>query len=106
MDNNNIVQRRHPSQWIFLRHLKDEQRLVESTTAAAERGEPRPRPKKKWRDLEDRIVRLKREYSLMTACVTSMNIGMRCSILYTTLSSEDSQIPFFPSIERHISAAM
>ena len=60
---NQKLERRRPSLWVFIRMLKDEQRLVGVTTRAAERGEARPPQRKKWRDMEESIGRLKREYS-------------------------------------------
>jgi len=49
--------------WYFLRKLKDEQRLLNVSSAAARRGEA-PLPKRrKWRELERRIERLKAEYN-------------------------------------------
>ena len=60
---NSALQRRHPSLWVFLRRLKDEQRMGELTTAAADLGEARAPPKRKWRRLEERIARLKLQYN-------------------------------------------
>ncbi|XP_041355006.1 uncharacterized protein LOC121372634 [Gigantopelta aegis] len=60
---NSAVGRRHPSLWMFIRKLKDEQQLLEVSAAAARRGNPPNRRRKKWRTLEDRIIRLKQSYN-------------------------------------------
>ena len=52
---NSRVDRRHPSIWVFIRCLKDEQRVVETTCAIAERGSPAPPQRRKWRVLEERF---------------------------------------------------
>ncbi|KAL5020075.1 hypothetical protein ScPMuIL_002967 [Solemya velum] len=60
---NSSVERTHPSLWVFIRKLKDEQRETEISAAAALRGDP-PRPRRrKYRDMEHRILRLKEEYA-------------------------------------------
>ena len=43
-------------------HSKDEQRLLETVTGMAERGERPPAVRRKWRTLDERIKRLKRQY--------------------------------------------
>ena len=58
-----MVGRVHPPLWIFIRKMKDEQRLVESSAMAARRGDaPRPR-RRKWVEMERRIQRLKAQYN-------------------------------------------
>ncbi|KAK7884709.1 hypothetical protein WMY93_027832 [Mugilogobius chulae] len=59
---NALMQRRHPSLWVFIRRLKDEQRRTEGQCVMAERGDPAPRQRRKWRHLEARLQRLRREY--------------------------------------------
>ena len=54
---------------IFIRKLKDEEIHVRSRVRAAERGEPAPRRKRRYRLLEDRIQRLRREYGAGARCV-------------------------------------
>jgi len=58
------VGRIHPSLWLFIRKLKDEQHLVELTLAAGVRGDPAPTKRRKWRLLETRIQRLNAEYNI------------------------------------------
>lgn len=53
---------RHSSLWTFIRHQKDSQANVEVQADAADRGDPPPPRKRKWRQLEARIQRLKRQY--------------------------------------------
>lgn len=59
---NNSVSVRHPSLWTFVRCLKDQQGSLEVTVDAANRGDPAPRRKRKWRDLEARLLTLKEQY--------------------------------------------
>ncbi|KAL8586982.1 hypothetical protein ACOMHN_062393 [Nucella lapillus] len=59
---NQTVGVRHPSLWTFLRHQKDSQAKLELRANAADRGDPRPPRKRKWRQLESRIRLLKRQY--------------------------------------------
>jgi hypothetical protein len=60
---NSCFDRRHPSLWLFIRKLKDEQKLTELSVQAACNGvAPAPR-KKKWRDFETRLQRLKDQYA-------------------------------------------
>ena len=59
---NNTVAVRHPSLWTFIRHLKDQQSFLENSVEAVDRGDPVPKRRKKWRDLQDRMVTLKTEY--------------------------------------------
>ncbi|KAL8569110.1 hypothetical protein ACOMHN_055026 [Nucella lapillus] len=56
---------RRPNIWVFLRVLKDQQALSEnrSTFEAVRRGELPPRRRKKWRNLEERLKELKRQYN-------------------------------------------
>ena len=60
---NAAVGRHHPSLWHFLRKLKDQQKKTELQIAAVIRGDPRPAKRRKWRNLEKRITRLKEEYN-------------------------------------------
>ncbi|KAK5870506.1 hypothetical protein PBY51_003448 [Eleginops maclovinus] len=53
---------RHPSLWFFIRRLKDEQRLVEAQCGIAERGDPAPTQRRKWRRMEERLQWLWRQY--------------------------------------------
>ena len=59
---NQAIGVRHPSLWTFLRHQKDFQATLEVQLDASDRGDRPPARKRKWRKLEERIVRLKREY--------------------------------------------
>jgi hypothetical protein len=60
---NSSFERRHPSLWLFIRKLKDEQKLAEISIQAVHNGvAPAPR-KKKWRDFETRLQRLKDQYA-------------------------------------------
>ena len=59
---NGIVRARHPSLWTFLRHLKDLQQDTENQLTAAERGAAPPRRRLKWRNLEERLQRLRDQY--------------------------------------------
>ncbi|KAL8613095.1 hypothetical protein ACOMHN_035036 [Nucella lapillus] len=54
---------RRPNIWVFLRVLKDQQALSENTFEAVRRGELPPRRRKKWRNLEERLQELKRQYN-------------------------------------------
>ncbi|KAJ8360335.1 hypothetical protein SKAU_G00168600 [Synaphobranchus kaupii] len=60
---NDAVQVRHPSLWLFIRRLKDRQTLTEERTTMAERGEAPPPRRRKWRDLETQLLRLKGQYN-------------------------------------------
>jgi DNA-binding ferritin-like protein (Dps family) len=42
--------------------LKDEQGNTESSVEAAKRGDAPPARKRKWRNMERRLIRLKQEY--------------------------------------------
>ena len=55
------MDRRHPSIWVFIRRLKDEQRLVETQCGMSERGERAPQQRRKWRRQEERLRRLRRQ---------------------------------------------
>jgi hypothetical protein len=54
---------RHPSIWKVLRCLKDEQANSEVSVDVVNHGEATPRRRRKWRNLETRIQRLKEEYT-------------------------------------------
>ena len=56
---NNIVAVRHPSLWVFLRKLKDEQAIHEIKVRGMLNGARPPRRRLKWQQLENRIVHLK-----------------------------------------------
>jgi DNA-binding ferritin-like protein (Dps family) len=43
--------------------MKDEQRLLEISAAAARRGDAPHARRRKWREMETRLMRLKREYN-------------------------------------------
>ena len=81
---NQSVAVRHPSLWTFLRHQKDLQAKVEVQTEAADRGDRPPTQRRKWRQLEARIQRLKRQYETgdralmdywraVSKCITDFN---------------------------------
>ncbi|KAL8614348.1 hypothetical protein ACOMHN_007686 [Nucella lapillus] len=55
------VQVRHPSLWTYIWHLKDQQARAEQQMTAAANGEAPPSRRRKWRQLEQRIVRLKNQ---------------------------------------------
>lgn len=56
------VQVRHPSLWTYIWHLKNQQARAEQQMTAAANGEAPPTRRRKWRQLEQRIVRLKNQY--------------------------------------------
>ncbi len=60
---NDAVVVKHPSLWTFIRHLKDRQAIVEGSLDAARRGDEPPPRRRKWRNLERRLIRLKRQYN-------------------------------------------
>jgi hypothetical protein len=60
---NNSFNRRHPSIWLFLRKLKDEQTVTEIAVAAARNGYAPPVRKRKWRNFEARLQALKDQYN-------------------------------------------
>jgi len=59
---NRQVQVRHPNLWIFLRQLKDEERQSRRTLRAADRGDLPAAPKRRYRELQERIERVTRDY--------------------------------------------
>jgi hypothetical protein len=61
---NSSVDRRHPSLWIFIRKMKDEQTNIEVSAAAAQNGNlpPPPPQKRKYRQMEKNIKRRRRQY--------------------------------------------
>ena len=59
---NNTVSVRHPSLWTFIRCLKDQKSSLETSIDAVNRGDAAPKRKRKWRNLEARLLRLKEEY--------------------------------------------
>ncbi|KAL8614876.1 hypothetical protein ACOMHN_042834 [Nucella lapillus] len=56
------VQVRHPSLLTYIWHLKDQQARAEQQMTAAANGEAPPSRRRKWRQLEQRIVRLKNQF--------------------------------------------
>jgi hypothetical protein len=58
---NQSVVVRHPSIWKFIRCPKDEQANSEMSVDAVNRGDVPPSMRRKWRNFEARIQRLKRE---------------------------------------------
>ena len=59
---NSRVGVRHPNIWIFVRHLKDLQALTESSIRHMDRGGEPSRRARRWRLLENRLIRLKNQY--------------------------------------------
>ena len=59
---NTCVSVRHPSLWTFIRCLKDEQGNAESSVDAANRDGAPPARRRKWRDVEGRLIQLKQKY--------------------------------------------
>ena len=59
---NGVVGVRHPNIWIFLRKLIDEETHCRHTLRAVERGEAPPKRQRRYRILQKKIHRLKREY--------------------------------------------
>ena len=57
-----FVADRHPSLWVFLTKLKQPQTIHEAEENNMINGLPPPRRRLKWRQLESRIERVKREY--------------------------------------------
>ena len=53
---NTAAMARHPSIWLFVRHLKV------FRAGSAERGIPRAKRKRKWGVLEENLLRLKGQY--------------------------------------------
>ena len=53
---------RHPSLWVFLTKLKQHQTIHEVEKNNMINGLPPPRRRLKWRQLESRIERVKRQY--------------------------------------------
>lgn len=54
---------RHPTLWVFVARLKSEERRIAKTIGDVRRGLDRDTRRRKWRDLEDRIVQLKNRYA-------------------------------------------
>lgn len=55
---------RHPSIWLFIRRLKDEQKQTDVKILAVERADPPPPQKRKWRQFNERLRRLKESYNV------------------------------------------
>ena len=53
---------RHPNLWTMIRQMKDEQRRAARSIRQADRGQLQPLPRRKWRNLQRRVKRLKRQY--------------------------------------------
>jgi hypothetical protein len=68
---NKTVDVRHPNLWVFVRKLKDEEVTVRSRLHAAERGDPAPTRKRRYRLLEDQIKRVQHEYQHEARTVNS-----------------------------------
>ena len=60
---NKIVSINHPTIWVFIAHMKDQQTVRSDNFIARERGDPPPRPARKWRIHEAAIQRLKGEFT-------------------------------------------
>ena len=59
---NGVVGVRHPNIWIFLRKLIDEEKHCRHTLRTVERGEASPTRQRRYRILQKKIHRLKRDY--------------------------------------------
>ena len=59
----NKIGQRHPSLWLFITKLKDQQRQNMAKVTAANRGQLPPPQKAKWRNLNRRISRIKASYN-------------------------------------------
>jgi len=53
---------RHPNLWIFIRKLKDEERNVRRVIRQADRGDAPPPRKRVYRQLAERVARVRAEY--------------------------------------------
>jgi len=53
---------RHPNLWHFIRKLKDEERRVQRQIRAVDRGDAPPTKKRRYRQLQERVSRLKADY--------------------------------------------
>ena len=60
---NSDVEVHHPSLWVFIRKLKDQQVRSKHTIRNAHNGQEPPRRKRKWRRLENKLIRLKQDYN-------------------------------------------
>lgn len=61
---------KHPSLWVFIRHLKDAQSATEVAIDHERSGDPAPKQKKKWRVRNRRIKQLQRRYARGAVDVT------------------------------------
>lgn len=59
---NQLVSVRHPSLWVFLARLKTEERRIAITVNEIRRGQYTDNRRRKWRNLEERILQLKQRY--------------------------------------------
>lgn len=59
---NAALSRSHPSLWLFIRQMKDNQELDSIRIRSVERGQLQLRQRKKWRSLEMRIRQLRLDY--------------------------------------------
>jgi hypothetical protein len=60
---NQIVSVRKPSLWVFIKRIKDEEQKIRRDVRLIRSGQQRDVRRRKWRRLEERIVKLKREYA-------------------------------------------
>jgi len=54
---------RHPTLWIFIKRLKDEEVRIQAQVRQLRAGVPPTARRNKWCRLEDKIVNLKAQYS-------------------------------------------
>lgn len=59
---NRFVGTKHPSIWIFIWKLKDEERSERRRIRTVREGQVGPKMRRKWRKIEKKIKKLKREY--------------------------------------------
>jgi len=70
---------RHPNLWHFIRKLKDEERRVQRQIRAVDRGDAPPTKKRRYRQLQERVSRLKADYVAgMVAGRRSLNGPQPC----------------------------
>ncbi|KAL8568189.1 hypothetical protein ACOMHN_027712 [Nucella lapillus] len=60
---NDAIRTRHPNFWSFIRQLKDHQTLIEEAIFRDERKDAPPPRRRKWRELEERLFRLRQQYN-------------------------------------------
>jgi hypothetical protein len=59
---NRTVGRRHPNLWVFIRKLKDEEVKCRVAIRSGQRGAAPPNKKRRYRQLQERVDRLKDGY--------------------------------------------